>query len=287
GQDLRTVSEFVVMAGETVPFVLVHSPSHLPPPDMPDPDAALKGTEELWSRWTARCDAGESWPDATRRSLLTLKTLSYAPTGGIIAAPTTSLPEQFGGPRNWDYRYCWLRDATLTLLALMNGGYYEEANAWRGWLVRAVAGSPDQMQIMYGIAGEHRLTEWEVPWLPGYEDSRPVRIGNAAYQQLQIDVYGEVMDALHLARVGGLGADNFSWALQRALLKHRQTIWHLPDEGIGEARGEPRHFTYSKVMAWVAFDRAIKMVEQFGLAGPVDHWRKLRDYIHADVCERG
>lgn len=287
GEDLKTVSEFTVVAGETVPFVLVYSASHLQPPDVPDARAVLASTEALWQGWTSRCDTGTSWPDAITRSLLTLKALTYAPTGGIIAAPTTSLPEQFGGPRNWDYRYCWLRDATLTLLALMNGGYYDEAQAWREWLLRAVAGSPNQMQIMYGIAGERRLNEWDVPWLGGYEKSRPVRVGNAAHEQLQLDVYGEVMDALYLARRGGLDASDSGWDLQRALLEHLQTIWREPDEGIWEVRGPRRHFTYSKVMAWVAFDRAIKTVEEFGMDGPVDHWRRLRDYIHQDVCSRG
>ena len=216
-----------------------------------------------------------------QRSLITLKALTYRPTGGIVAAPTTSLPEQLGGSRNWDYRFCWLRDATLTLLALINAGYSAEAKDWRNWLLRAVAGSPAQMQIMYGLAGERRLTEWEVPWLPGYAGSRPVRIGNGAHGQLQLDVYGEVMDVLHQARRGGLAADEAGWALQQALLEHLETVWREPDEGIWEVRGGRRHFTYSKVMAWVAFDRAVKSVEAFGLAGPVDRWRQLRREIHA------
>src|SRR5262249_49651262 len=245
GEDLTSVGEFTVAAGQIVPFVLMYAPSHLPAPDPVDAQEALQETQQFWEEWTSVHQNTGPYAPSVVRSLITLKALTYLPTGGIVAAPTTSLPEQLGGPRNWDYRFCWLRDATLTLLALMNGGYYEEANAWRGWLGRAGAGSPGQMQVLYGIAREHRLPQAEGPWRPGYEDSRPVRIGNAAYQQLQIDVYGEVMDALHLARVGGLGADNFSWALQRALLKHLQTIWHLPDEGIWEVRGEPRHFTYS------------------------------------------
>jgi GH15 family glucan-1,4-alpha-glucosidase len=287
GEGLKTVGEFTVTAGETVPFVLTHALSHLPPPEPPEPAAALASTEAFWTEWSARCQAGSLWPDAIVRSLVTLKALTYAPTGGIIAAPTTSLPEHIGGPRNWDYRFCWLRDATLTLLALMNGGYYEEAHAWRDWLLRAAAGSPSQLQIMYGIAGERRLTEWEVPWLAGYEDSRPVRIGNAAHGQLQLDVYGEVMDALYLAKRGGLAPDDSGWELQKALLGHLESVWSEPDQGIWEVRGPPCHFTHSKVMAWAAFDRAIKSAEQFGLTGPLARWRMLRDAIHADICARG
>jgi GH15 family glucan-1,4-alpha-glucosidase len=222
-----------------------------------------------------------------RRSLITLKALTYAPTGGIVAAPTTSLPERIGGVRNWDYRCCWLRDATLTLLALMYGGFHEEAGAWREWLVRAVAGSPEQMQILYGIAGERRLPEWTIDWLPGYENSRPVRVGNAAAAQVQLDVYGEVMDALYQACKVGLARHDVAWGLQGALLTHLEKVWVQPDEGIWEVRGPPRHFTYSKIMAWVAFDRAVKMVEGLGLPGPVERWRELRDRIHRDVCEGG
>ena len=287
GEGLKTVGEFIIAAGQTVPFVIAYAPSHLPPPPPPAPAAALKVTEEFWKDWAGRCEACQLWPEAIVRSLLTMKALTYAPTGGIIAAPTTSLPEQIGGPRNWDYRFCWLRDATLTLLAGMNAGYYEEADAWREWLLRAAAGTPHQMQIMYGLAGERRLTEYEVPWLPGYENSRPVRIGNAAHSQLQLDVYGEVMDALHVARCGALAANISGWDLQRELLKHLENIWREPDDGIWEMRGPRRHFTHSKVMAWVAFDRAIKSVERFGLKGPVHHWRRLRAEIHADVCQHG
>jgi GH15 family glucan-1,4-alpha-glucosidase len=221
------------------------------------------------------------------RSHITLKALTFAPTGGIVAAPTTSLPEQIGGPRNWDYRFCWLRDATFTLISLMDAGYYEEAKAWRDWLLRAVAGSPSQIQIMYGLAGERRLPEWEVPWLAGYEASRPVRVGNAAQSQIQLDVFGEVMDALHQARRGGLETTEAGWALQRALVGHLETVWNEPDEGIWEVRSGRRHFTHSKVMAWVAFDRAIRGIVEFGLDGPLERWRSLRSHIHAEVCQKG
>jgi GH15 family glucan-1,4-alpha-glucosidase len=284
GENLKSVGEFTVAADERIPFVLTYSPSHLPLPAPIDPEAALEETHAFWHEWACKCvDAGK-WTDAVCRSLITLKALTYAPTGGIVAAPTTSLPEQLGGARNWDYRYCWLRDATFTLLSLMNAGYYEEAKTWREWLLRAAAGTPSQLQIMYGIAGERRLTEWEAGWLPGYEGARPVRIGNAAASQLQLDVFGEVMDALHQGRAGGLDASEAGWDLQRALLDHLETIWREPDEGIWEIRGERRHFTYSKVMAWVAFDRAVKSAESFGLDGPVDRWRAVARTIHDEVC---
>ena len=287
GQNLTTVGEFDVPAGATVPFVLMHGASHLAPPPAIDPGASLDATEAFWTEWAARCKSGGEWSDAVVRSLITLKALTYAPTGGIVAAPTTSIPEQLGGARNWDYRFCWLRDATLTLLALMNAGYYDEACAWRDWLLRAAAGSPSQIQIMYGLAGERRLTEHEIAWLPGYEQSAPVRIGNAAHGQLQLDVFGEVMDALHQARRGGLHPREADWAFQRALLAHLEGVWDLPDEGLWEVRGERRHFTYSKVMAWVALDRGIRAAEAFGLDAPVSGWKALRQSIHDEVCRRG
>jgi GH15 family glucan-1,4-alpha-glucosidase len=287
GENLTTVGDFTVSAGESVSFVLTYAPSHLPAPKPVDPKRALNITEKFWTEWSARCRGGGSCPESVVRSLVTLKALTYAPTGGIVAAPTTSLPEHLGGKRNWDYRFCWLRDATLTLLALMNADYYQEAHDWRAWLARAVAGSPDQIQIMYGIAGERRLTEWEVPWLPGYENSAPVRIGNDAHRQLQLDVYGEVMDAFHQARLGGLAASEAGWDLQLAMLGRLENAWHEPDESIWEVRGARRHFTYSKVMAWVAFDRAIKSAEKFNLPGPQERWRQLRTQIHDEVCQRG
>ncbi|MFO1055824.1 MAG: glycoside hydrolase family 15 protein [Dongiaceae bacterium] len=287
GEDLRTVSSFAVAAGETLSFVLTYGPSWGPLPAPIDPAAAEADTEAFWADWIGRCHYRGRWSEAVDRSLITLKALTYRPTGGIVAAPTSSLPEQIGGPRNWDYRFCWLRDATLTLLALMNAGYHEEAAAWRAWLLRAAAGSPEQIQIMYGLGGERRLSEWEVPWLPGYQGSRPVRIGNAAHGQLQLDVYGEVTDALHQARQGNLGERRMDWPLQRALLARLQQVWRQPDEGIWEVRGGPRQFTYSKVMAWVAVDRAIKSAEQFGLDGPVAAWRALRDEMHLEICRKG
>lgn len=287
GEGLRTVGEFTVAAGQVAAFTLTHAPSHLPRPAPIDTDAALRATESFWLEWSRRCHPAGEWSDAVQRSLITLKALTYRPTGGIVAAPTTSLPEQLGGARNWDYRFCWLRDATLTLLALINAGYTAEASDWRDWLLRAVAGSPAQMQIMYGLAGERRLTEWEVPWLPGYEGARPVRIGNGAHGQLQLDVFGEVMDVLHQARRSGLAGDHAGWDLQRSLLEHLESIWREPDEGIWEVRGPRRQFTFSKLMSWVAFDRAVKSAETFDLPGPREHWRGLRDEIHADVCTRG
>jgi GH15 family glucan-1,4-alpha-glucosidase len=285
GEHMKTVAEFDVAAGDSVPFVLTHGPSHLQPPEAIDPEAALAATEEFWTTWASRNRSHGGWDEAVMRSLIVLKALTYRPTGGLVAAPTTSLPELIGGTRNWDYRYCWLRDATLTLLALMNAGYYDEARAWRDWLLRAAAGAPAQLHIMYGLAGERWLPEIEIPWLPGYEQSTPVRIGNGAHQQLQLDVFGEVMDALHQARRGGLVESEADWKFQRALLKHLEAVWQQPDHGLWEVRGQPRHFTYSKVMAWVAFDRAVHAVEQFDLEGPVEHWRQVRRMIHNEVCE--
>ena len=286
GEGMSTVGEFSLGEGESVAMVLTWSPSHLEPPKAVDPQNALEATETFWRDWAGRCTYRGRWRDHVMRSLLTLKALTYRPTGGIVAAPTTSLPEEPGGPRNWDYRYCWLRDATLTLLSLMDAGYSDEAGAWRDWLLRAVAGSPAQLQIMYGIAGERRLQEWEVPWLPGYDGARPVRIGNAAYGQLQVDVFGEVMDAFHHARNSGLPVHEEAWGLQRALVEYLETVWSEPDEGIWEVRGRRQHFTHSKVMAWVAMDRAVKALERYGLDGPLDRWRALREHIHKEVCDR-
>jgi GH15 family glucan-1,4-alpha-glucosidase len=287
GEDETTAGEFTVAAGEEVPFVLTYSASHLPAPEIVDPFAALAATEDFWRNWSGRCAYGGEWREAVVRSLITLKALIYQPTGGIVAAPTTSLPEHLGGARNWDYRYCWLRDATFTLLALMDAGYFDEASAWREWLLRALAGRPAQAQIMYGVAGERRLAEWEAKWLPGYGESRPVRIGNAAYDQLQLDVYGEVADALHHARKGGLAPNEAGWALQRALTCRVEEVWSEKDEGIWEVRGPRQHFTHSKVMAWVALDRAIKATGAHDLEAPLARWRELRGRIHAEVCEHG
>jgi GH15 family glucan-1,4-alpha-glucosidase len=287
GESMKTVGSFSVGRGQRVPFVLSHQASHLPPAAAADPDVLLQETERFWRKWSGRCNLAGTYSDAVMRSLITLKALTFRSTGGVVAAATTSLPEQMGGSRNWDYRFCWIRDATLTLLALMDAGYYEEARGWRDWLLRAVAGSPAQLQIMYGVAGERRLTEWEVPWLSGYEASKPVRIGNAAHTQLQLDVYGELMDALYQARRGGLDENSRAWAIQCALLHHLASIWREPDEGIWETRGGQRQFTYSKIMAWVAFDRAIKSATEFGMKGPVDQWEKIRTAIHEDVCRQG
>jgi GH15 family glucan-1,4-alpha-glucosidase len=287
GVDMTTVGEFTIHKDDTIPFVLNYYRSHRPVHTPLDPTAALQETETFWRDWSAKCRPAGPWTEAVMRSMITLKALTYAPTGGMVAAPTTSLPEQLGGERNWDYRYCWLRDATLVLLGAMNAGFFDEAQAWREWLLRAVAGSPGQLQIMYGIAGERRLTEWTAPWLPGYENSAPVRIGNAAHSQLQLDVFGEIMDVHHQARRRGLSTNESGWEAQLAFLKHLQEIWREPDEGIWEVRGTPQQFTHSKVMAWVAFDRAIKSAETFGLDGPLDEWHTLRDEIFEEVCTKG
>ncbi len=287
GEDLVTVARFQVRAGQTLPFVLQHVASHLPLPEAIDPQAALAATDAHWREWSSRCTYQGQYKEAVLRSLLTLKALTYSATGGIVAAATSSLPEQLGGGRNWDYRFCWLRDATLTLFAFMRAGYFDEAQAWRDWLHRAIAGNAAQIQIMYGLAGERRLAEWEVPWLAGYQGASPVRVGNAASGQLQLDVYGEVMDALYRAREGGLHAPHSSWNLQCGVLGHLESVWQLPDEGMWEVRGGSKHFTLSKVMVWVAFDRAVLTATRHGLDGPVEHWRALRDQVHAEICENG
>ncbi len=287
GEDLTTVAEFEVNAGETVPFVLTYGPSHLSPPEAIDPERAFAETEAFWKDWCSHGNRDGEYHDLIMRSLITLKALTFAPTGGIVAAPTTSLPEKLGGARNWDYRFCWLRDATFTLLALMNSGYTEEASAWHSWLLRAAAGAPDRMQIMYGIWGQRRLLEWEAEWLDGYEGAKPVRVGNAAHAQLQLDVYGELIDALHQSRVAKLKLDDQSWALECTVLQHLAEVWDHPDHGIWERRDKPKHYVFSKVMTWVAFDRGIKSAETFGFKAPVLHWCTLRDAIHRDVCQKG
>ncbi len=288
GENMRTVGELTVEAGQETGFVLSWNPSYRSAPPPRQAAALLQQVDTFWSNWAASFRQGDGpWSAVMLRSLITLKALAHRETGGIVAAATTSLPEQIGGPRNWDYRFCWLRDATLTLYALMESGFLEEARAWREWLLRAVAGSPEDLQIMYGICGERRLTEYEVPWLPGYQGSAPVRIGNQAAEQLQLDVYGEVLDALYVARRSGLSADSASWAVETALVEHLEAIWQQPDDGIWEVRGGRKHFTHSKVMAWVAFDRAVRSIEEFGLEGPLERWRGVRDQIHRDVCESG
>ncbi|MBV8739417.1 MAG: glycoside hydrolase family 15 protein [Alphaproteobacteria bacterium] len=286
GEDLKTVGEFEISGGETVPFVLSYSASHLPPPRPVDAERALEIALAFWRQWGRQCASAGPWSDTVKSSLAVLKGLTYAPTGGIVAAPTTSLPERLGGPRNWDYRYCWLRDATFTLLALMHAGYNGEARSWRDWLFRTIAGSPEQIQIMYAIGGERRLTEWEVPWLPGFEGSRPVRIGNAASTQTQLDIFGEILDVFYHAYLSGLAPTERARPLVRAVLNHLATIWREPDEGIWEVRGGPQHFTHSKVMAWVAFDRAIKISERLEDGEDATFWREIRDEIHADVCAK-
>jgi GH15 family glucan-1,4-alpha-glucosidase len=287
GEGLTTVAEFEVAAGDRVTFDLTWTESHDPHPDCEDPHARLVELEQFWREWSARCTYDGPWRDAVMRSLITLKALTYAPTGGLVAAPTTSLPEQIGGVRNWDYRLCWLRDATFSIYALLVGGYTEEAIAWREWLIRAAAGLPEELQIMYSIRGERHLTELEIEWLPGYENSRPVRVGNAAFKQYQLDVYGEVMDVLHLTRRLGLPPSEDAWRVQRALMRFLESGWKEPDEGIWEVRGPRRHFTHSKVMAWVAFDRSVADIEKFGLEGPVERWRAIRDEIRTQVFEQG
>lgn len=289
GEDLKTVAEFTVAKGERVPFVLTWFASHEDPPREVHPEHALRDTEKFWSDWAGQCSHKGPWHEAVMRSLVTLKGLTYAPTGGIVAALTASLPEQIGGPRNWDYRYCWLRDATFTLLAFVNAGYQEEAKDWREWLLRAIAGRASQMQIMYGVRGERRLDEFELDWLSGYEGSKPVRIGNAASNQFQLDVYGEVMGAAYHAQIHGIETSEADWRMHVALMDFLESKWEQPDEGIWEVRGGRQNFTHSKVMAWSAFDRAIKLIEEFQL--PADHqlarWKKIRSAIHREVCEHG
>lgn len=287
GKDMTTVAEFEVAEGEVVPLVLTYGASHLPVPTEIDPHQALKDTEEFWAEWAGRCTYRGEYRDLVMRSLITLKAQTFAPSGGIVAAPTTSLPEKLGGSRNWDYRFCWLRDATFTLFALMNNGYTEEAAAWHDWLLRAVAGNPANMQIMYGIYGERRLLEWQADWLAGYQGAQPVRIGNAAHAQVQLDVYGELIDAFHQWRHAGLRLDGDSWAIECAVLQHLSKVWDQPDSGIWERRGPRKHYVFSKVMTWVAFDRGIKSAETFGLKAPLEEWRSLRDRIHREVCEKG
>jgi GH15 family glucan-1,4-alpha-glucosidase len=286
GEGMKSVGEFAVNEGDEIAFVLSRTKSYRASPEPLDAAEALVRAEAFWNDWVGRLQPLGAWSDAMLRSLITLKALAHWETGGIVAAATTSLPEKIGGPRNWDYRFCWLRDATFTLYALMSGGCLGEATTWREWLLRAVAGSPEDLQIMYGVGGERRLTEYEVPWLPGYGDSAPVRIGNAAAGQVQLDVYGEVLDALYTARKAGLPAEAADWDLECALVGHLETIWDQPDDGIWEVRGGRQHFTHSKVMAWVAFDRAIRSAEEYNLEAPLDHWRSIRDVIHLQVCEQ-
>lgn len=287
GEGFSTVADFTVSEGQEIPCTLTWRASHDLPPRPLITERALSETELWWMKWSQRCTYQGPWRDAVIRSLITLKALTYAPTGGIVAAPTTSLPELLGGVRNWDYRYCWIRDATFTLYSLLAAGYHSEAKAWREWLLRAVAGKPSDLQIMYGIGGERRLTELELNWLPGYEGSTPVRIGNAASQQFQLDVYGEMMDTLHQARELGLAASEDSWRVQHAIMEFLESAWDRPDEGIWEVRGPRRHFTHSKVMAWVAVDRAVKAIERCHVEGPLERWQALRATIHEQVCREG
>ncbi|MGW0562039.1 glycoside hydrolase family 15 protein [Streptomyces sp. NPDC003016] len=287
GEDLTTYSDFTVSPGERIAFTISWQPSHKGEPPLSEPEAALEATADFWRDWVEQCTYHGPYREAVVRSLITLKALTYAPTGGIVAAPTTSLPEEIGGVRNWDYRYTWLRDAAITLSSLLRTGYREEARAWREWLLRAVAGDPENLQIMYGIAGERELGEAELDWLPGYENSTPVRVGNGAAHQLQLDVYGEVTEALHLAHMTGLARNDYASLLQLKLIRYLETHWDQPDEGIWEVRGPRRHFVHSKVMAWVAVDRTIKLIEMGDADGPLERWRELRDEIHRAVCEKG
>ena len=287
GEDRKTVSTFTLSEGEHVWLSLYHGHSAAEPPPTINPEKELEEAKRYWKKWSHKCTRAGRYTADVQRCLITLKALSYRRTGGVVAAVTTSLPEAVGGPRNWDYRFCWLRDSTFTLLSLMNGGFYKEAEAWKDWLLRAIAGSPDQVQIMYGIAGERQLLEWEVPWLSGYENSKPVRIGNAAAEQLQLDIYGEVMDAFFHAMAGVDAPRSIDLRLQRLLIEHLLTIWELPDQGIWESRSGPQHFTYSKMMVWVALDRAIRIAERTGSDAPLEKWRVARRRVHEDVCSKG
>ena len=286
GEDLKTVADFTVSRGDRIWFTLTYGGSHLPDPEPIDARQALKDTEQFWHRWSSRLKFQGKYRDAVERSLMVLKAMTFRPTGGVVAAITTSLPEAVGGVRNWDYRYCWLRDTTFTLLALTNGGYFDEAEAWQDWLLRALAGSPEQVQIMFGLKGERQLVEWEVGWLPGYENSRPVRIGNAASMQVQLDIYGEVLDCFFHAQHSLARHSERDFRILVQLLEHLETIWQEPDEGIWETRGGAQHFTYSKMMAWVAFDRAVLLARQLNYAGPIEKWQALRDIIHTQICAR-
>jgi GH15 family glucan-1,4-alpha-glucosidase len=287
GRNFATYTDFEIRRGQRMPFVLTWQESHLPPPGTVEPETALTETENWWREWMAACTYDGEWREAVVRSLITLKALTYQPTGAIVAATTTSLPEKIGGVRNWDYRYCWLRDATFTLQALLYSGFRDEAKAWRDWLLRTVAGDPARLQILYGLSGERRIAEYEAPWLPGYEGSSPVRIGNAAVGQFQLDVWGEVLDGLYLARQSGLPSADPAWRLQLALVRFLEECWERPDDSLWEIRGPAQHFVHSKVMAWVGLDRAVRTVEQTRLDGPIDRWRRMRDAIHADVCAKG
>jgi GH15 family glucan-1,4-alpha-glucosidase len=286
GEDMKTVADFEVSKGQRIWFTLTHGWSYEADPEPIDSKRALRDTERMWRRWTSRLKFKSKYRDAVERSLITLKALTFEPTGGIVAAPTTSLPEAIGGVRNWDYRYCWLRDTTFTLLALSNAGYFDEAMAWQDWLLRALAGSPDQVQIMYGLKGERQLVEWEAAWLPGYENSRPVRIGNAAAGQLQLDIYGEMLDSFYHAQASMKRHNERDFRVLALLLEHLENIWKEPDEGIWETRGGPQQFTYSKVMAWVAFDRGVLLAEQLKYEAPIERWKTIRDAIHQEICEK-
>ncbi len=286
GEDLRTVADFTVSEGERIWFTLTYGPSHLPDPDPIDAEQALQDTERFWLEWSGRLRYGGQYRNFVERSLITLKAMTFRPSGGVVAAMTTSLPESIGGVRNWDYRYCWLRDTTFTLLALANGGYFDEAEAWQDWLLRALAGSPEQVQIMYGLRGERQLVEWEVDWLPGYENSRPVRVGNAAAGQVQLDIYGEVLDSFYHAQRSIACHSERDFRILAKLLEHLQAVWQEADEGIWETRGGAQQFTYSKMMAWVAFDRAVLLAQQLNYAGPIEEWKLIRDAIHQQICAR-